>query len=703
MKIKLSIYLLTIVISLVSLVSLMPFFDELENRLYDYRFRSKYYGKSQEGSITDIVITDIDERTNRKLGKYSNWSREYFSQTLEVLAKKRAKVTAFDLLFDESRFVSEDSIFKNSIENYGRTVTGFNFSDPDEYNFLYPDSVLKYKSLMLSQSFIDKGYSVKKKSVVDIGSELIANSSSALGFLNIYRDNDGVIRKAPLFTSYLGRIYPSFALKTLMKYYEVETDDLELIDGKSLIIHNAKTGDNLQDITIPLTDDNMLLINYKGTWKTFRTVPFYDVMFNRVGRRTFENKIVLVGASLRGLMDLRSTPVQTNMPGVEVHANIINTILTQDFLTLCPKYGTVLLMTGLILLTVTVIFLFSKIIYPLIMALLTLYFYVELSFYLFNEYGIITDISRPVIAVVFTFITGYIIKYYLEQKDKDYISKTLGKYVSPNVSEIMLSEPELLKLGGERKNITMFFSDIRNFTTISENLPPDEVVSFLNVYLSEMTDIVKKNRGTLDKFMGDAVICLFGAPLDTEHASDACNCAINMINKSEEIGAITNIEEFKNFKIGIGINTGEVTVGNIGSDELFDYTAIGNEMNTASRLENLNKYYGTSIIISEETKNSISDKFITRLLDVVRVKGKKNPVKIYELLHKDMDNKFLELYHKGMMCYFNNNLKEAKNIFSECLNIIPDDSPSKLFIDRANYYIENQDKFDDGVHSFTEK
>jgi len=256
---------------------------------------------------------------------------------------------------------------------------------------------------------------------------------------------------------------------------------------------------------------------------------------------------------------------------------------------------------------------------------------------LFFEKNYIIDTTRPLIALIFTFLTSYLLSYYKENKAKKFIKATLGKYVPEVVSKEILKNPEKFKLGGEKKEITMMFSDIRNFTSYSEKVDPKELVGFLNIYLKRMTGVIKRNQGTLDKYMGDAVICFFGAPLDVDHPYCACKAALETMSELKKLKDELNSDTFKSIDIGVGFNTDTVTVGNIGSEDLFDYTAIGDGMNLASRLEGLNKYYGTNILTSDTTYNYVKDKFVFRELDDVSVKGKDKSVKIYELLGETSD------------------------------------------------------------------
>jgi adenylate cyclase len=478
-----------------------------------------------------------------------------------------------------------------------------------------------------------------------------------------------------------------------MKYLGLEKDDIVFNDKESLILKNAQVDSVKQDIVIPLDSKNRMLIHYKGTWKTYRTVSFYDIMKNRLGKKTFKNNIVLLGSSLRGLMDLRSTPIQKQLPGVEVHANIINTIIKNDFITEIGLLYIVLIMLFLSLIVNLLVSSRLHMIFSTIFVILASITYYKLSFYLFNNENILLDITRPIYSIIFSFLITYTISYYNENKSKKFIKSTLGRYVPDVVSKEMLKNPDLMKVGGVKKEITMMFSDIRGFTSYSEKTDPKTLVEFLNHYLKEMTKVVKLNQGTLDKYMGDAVICFFGAPLDCDHPKLACKSALNMLENLDNMRPHIKDEIFRDIEIGLGINTDVVTVGNIGSDELFDYTAIGDGMNLASRLEGLNKYYGTKILTSGTTYEYVKDDFIFREVDLVSVKGKVKPVRIYELIDfkdkkviSDEVWKKLNVYNKGLKLYRDGKFSEAKSVFAELAEKYKDKT-SELLVYRCEQMI----------------
>lgn len=680
---------LSFILSSLSLLSLLGFFDRFENQIYDLRFKQKYYGQVEEGSLTDVVIVDIDARSAQKLGKYYEWPRSYFASAVDVLSNAGTSVIAFDILFDRSKYADQDSILSASFANAGNVITGFNFEYEDKDNFIYADSAgCRISNAEVIHS--EKNFRAEEFDIMNCGAENILGSAMTNGYLGIDSDEDGVIRKVQLVKKYKGEYYPSQAMTICMQTLDADKNSFDLKDGESISFLSNKTG---KEVIIPLNEDNQMLIHYKGPWRTFRTVSFYDVMENRVGKKTFKEKPVIIGSSLRGLMDLRSAPIQKHLPGVEVHANIIHTILNQDFISTSGKNVTFMLMLVAIIFTAAIIFSRLNILVSTSIIMLIGFLYYKLTGSLFFDKNYVLDTSRPVIALFFTFLVSYLISYYKENKAKKFIRTTLGKYVPEVVSKEILKNPDRFKLGGEKKEITMMFSDIRSFTSYSEKVDPKELVSFLNIYLSRMTGVIKRNKGTLDKYMGDAVICFFGAPLDVDHPYLACKTALETMEELKKLKSELQSETFKSIDIGIGFNTDTVTVGNIGSDDLFDYTAIGDGMNLASRLEGLNKYYGTNILTSGNTYEKVHDRFLFRELDDVSVKGKDKSVKMYELLGAIGDNidekilKKAEKYSEALKIYRNGDFKAAYAIFEEIVSEFGDRS-SEVMRERCELMIK---------------
>ena len=409
------------------------------------------------------------------------------------------------------------------------------------------------------------------------------------------------------------------------------------------LLEEAET-EVLHEIKIPIDDRGTMLINYMGfpsfadagARQTYPIRSYSGYAANPPGidpagwgrTKAVGNKIVMVGAFARGIAaDQKTTPYGL-MYGVEIHANSLNTILMNKFLLNVPYWVDILILIAAVML---IAFLSSRLstVWAFIVSLVLVFALFLTTTIIFEQKDLIINFTTPGIAVVFTFLTVVVYRAMTEEKDKRRIKNMFGTYVSPRVVDQILDSPP--ELGGVDKNLTVFFSDIRGFTTLSETMTPQELVLLLNRYLTAMTDIILETEGTLDKYEGDAIMAFWGAPLPQEdHAYRACKASLRQL---EALRALNEeLPEEKRINIGIGLNSGIMTVGNMGSLQRMDYTLIGDNVNLGARLEGTNKQYATNIIISEYTYGLVKDRIVARELDNIRVKGKNKPVLIYELI-----------------------------------------------------------------------
>jgi adenylate cyclase len=439
-----------------------------------------------------------------------------------------------------------------------------------------------------------------------------------------------------------------------------------------------------------------------------------DVLSGKVPVEAVEDKIVLVGATEIGIADLRPTPFNPVYPGVEIHASVVGNILDGRFLienNLTHAVDIALLFVLPILLVFLLIrargTFFGFTIFVVFMVL-----YLLGNFVAFTRLNVVISTIYPALSLGFAYVffEGY--RNLVIERRSRYLRRAFSSYVSPDVVDEILRDSDKLKLGGENKNVTLLFSDIRGFTSLSESISPEMLVSVLNEYLSPMTQIVMEERGTLDKYIGDAVMAIFGAPLDVpDHAMRACQAALSMLKKLREINNEWRKRNFPNISIGIGINTGEAIVGNMGANIRFDYTAIGDSVNLASRLEGLNKLYGTEIIISKSTLenlNSSETPFLLRELDLVQVKGKEEPISIFELVNtfSNDTNKtdLVRMFSEALNTYREGKFHEAKEKFAEILRVFPDDLPSAIYKERSQEYMLHPPPLDwNGIYIAKEK
>ncbi|MBT4762203.1 MAG: adenylate/guanylate cyclase domain-containing protein [Bdellovibrionaceae bacterium] len=570
----------------------------------------------------------------------------------------------------------------------------------------------------------------------------LSKNTKHTGFFNADLDSDGTIRRSQLVIRSGNAYMPSIALKAylLANNYNAEIqfdiDEKQSGEAKKIAKFNIvdnETGDEV--FSVPVDKKGRLLINYAGPEKMFPHVsmaemlnPHEDMFVSfrkknkddgtwsspervKVNKKEFlKDKIFILGATAIGIYDLRVTPFDENFPGAETHVNVIDNLVRRDFLRTHPDEDAwmwlILVVFGIIL-----SFVISRLgaITSFIVSggTLTAVLYIDKTF--FFERGVVTTIVFPLVLVSVIYVVLTFYKYFTEERKKKELKGTFAKYVSPAIVEEVLKAPGNLELGGRKQRMTVFFSDIRGFTTISEALTPEALTELLNRYLTPMTDIVFDNKGTLDKYMGDAVMAFFGAPIFyEEHAKYGCRAALKSLEKLTVLQKEFKEQGLPYLDIGIGLNTGDMNVGNMGSETVRSYTVMGDAVNLGSRLEGINKQYGTRIIISEFTYNDIEGDFICREIDWVKVKGKTEPVRIFELMSEEplpeVRQNMVNEFCKGFKTYHEKNFQEALDCFKNGLELQPEDKLCQIYIERCEGLIQNPPEEDwDGVFTMTSK
>jgi len=705
-----------VIILLITEVLFLDFFDNFEAKSFDLRYttRIKKLEESRGGqTIDDIIIVDIDNRSLNQFGRFHQWPRDYYSEIIKYVSEAGALAIGFDILFMEHDIDrTADTLLVHATRQAGNVCHALSFSKAEPDAFLYkmeaPPAQLDTSgfSYLFSDEIVKKLPSAER---FDGKFFKLYNASQKLGFVNFQPDNDSVIRKMPLFMNFAGELYPSLAMAMVLFLYDVQNNEVEIQPGKFVKL-NIESEEASEKITIPIDKRGQMLINYAGSYQTFRYISFYDVWANRVPAEFFDGKIVLIGASAAGLYDLRPVPFQNAFPGVEIHANILLNILTQDFIHQAPKLFSYLILVLLCML-IGSIAPFFRVRFNIPIILMLIAGFIFSTFYLFNNHNLWIENVRPVLAVLFCHIAVLTFRYIDENRDKRKIKGMFQHYITATVVNELLKDPGMLKLGGERKVATAFFSDIKNFTTVSESLQPEALVSVLNEYLSAMTDIILRYDGYLDKYEGDAIVAVFGVPVEqNDHAVRACNAALDMRKELVILREMWKREKKPAFEARIGLNSGPMIAGNIGGKNRFDYTVIGDSVNIASRLEGANKMYATSILISEDTFKQVHNKFWCRELDFIRVKGKNKPVRIYELIGRKSEeidpvrSSSLEYFLKGLEIYRKQDWIHAYDMFQKALTLNQNDGPSQEFIRRCKFFIENPRPADwDGVFELRDK
>ncbi len=685
------------ILSVVIYAQKIDFFNSLDLKLKDVRFRTR-------GSIEPdkrVVIVAIDEKSINELGRWP-WDRRVIAKLIENLNSYGAKTIAFDIIFSESSNPESDKALTDAIQKNGNVIAGYFFrsegeTPPKEALMLLEQSRVKIIKTIGNVSEVP----VYSYPTVELNIPLIARSASSAGFFNIIPDTDGILRAANILMLYDGYVYPSLPLAALRHYMERE-----------MVLEVANYGvDNLLigSYRIPCDESGRLTLNYYGRQGIFRTIPAVDIIKKRLKPGSLEDSLVFVGATEVGLSDLRATPVDPVLPGIEVHATVVSNALQNKLLI---KDGRVIALDILFiiifaLMLTTSLSLVRRTLAALILFLAALGLYYITNHLVFKHYPLNTSVLFPLISITLSYLGSEAYRNLIEEKHSRFLKKAFTSYVSPALVGEIMKNPDMLKLGGEKRNITVLFSDIRGFTTISEKLTPEALVHLLNQYLGPMTDIVLQHRGTLDKYIGDAIMALYNAPLDVEdHPLQACKSALAMMEKLKDLNTDFKANGLPKVDIGIGINTGDVIVGNMGTDVRFDYTAMGDTVNLSSRLEGMNKIYKTHIIFTEFTLDKLktlgllqqyAGELRFRELDFIKVKGKDKPVTIYEL-SATMDGAVAKKFEEALMLYRKQSFKEALEIF-ERLDAENGDKTAGIFAERCAEFMESPPGADwDGVY-----
>jgi len=711
-----------IVLGMAAYLWRVPFLDLMELKTVDLRFLSR-------GPLTpgpEVVLAVIDEKSLEEQGKWI-WPRSKFAELVRILSQSGAKVIAFDVGFlepDKNSTVKAVTNFEDVVKSLGirddkldaylkqarqRADNDMFFAEAIKTS--KADVVLGYFFQMTHEGLEHLDENTVKTQIKNAKSSrysmirytsdqaqrvrlqeafmpqsnigIIAGSTRYSGYFNMFPDQDGGVRWVPLLVRCQKHLYAPLSVQALRAYTRRAPTPVIADYGVQKI--------QIGKLTAPTNEFGRLMVNYRGSSKTFPHISITDILRHRVPPETFKDKIVLVGATAIGIYDMRVTPFSNVFPGLEIHANIIDNILQQDFLQR-PEWARFFDLAAMVLLGLIVGLLVPRVraLPGTAVTIGLLVTYILLCQYLFTHLGAWLNIVYPVgVVLVLTYVCLTVYKYLTEERQKKFIKDAFSTYLAPSVVSQLIKSPEKLVLGGEDRVITAFFSDVQGFTSISERLTPTQLVELLNEFLTEMTGVILDYEGTVDKFEGDAIIAFFGAPNTLEdHALRACKACIDMQKKLVELRAKWKAEDRPQLRMRIGLNTGSAVVGNMGSQNRMDYTMMGDSVNTAARLESVNKIYGTYSIISESTYIPAKDEIFARELDCVNVVGKGEPVGIYEVLGYpgEIDDKLRSVvgrYAEGLRAYRNQNWDEAISHFSAALSVDPHDGPSQTMLKRC--------------------
>ena len=691
---------------LVALIRLWDpgFIQSVDHLTTDYRFQQRYDRLDAGGELWDakklsnVVILEIGQDDMKSLPESFPFPRSYYAHLIENLERCGVRAIGLDVTFESKRDSASDAVFDSVLNKYDNIVLAAKYEEDTGGG--------KYRLSTVERSYRNIFYQPGRR----------------VGIVNIAgKDRDDVARRYLPMATEGNFVTPTFSFAVLNFVFGL---------NDTAIVEFREKGFALGDRLIPRYDERSFLLNYYGPSKTFRYVKFTEVVDDSTFKTKDEleygadidqfdsdvelqaflkDKIVLIGSTMPEERDYHSIPLlnpdeTTSMHGVEIHATAIQNILDQKYI----QRADAMLEFALIIVLALVV---TLIVMPLrtikiryvivlefasvIIVALFIFGVFEIAVRSFTNNSTLVNIIYPSLAVILAYVGAAVYQYLVERQQKALIKNVFSKYISSAVVNELVANPEKAKLGGDRRELTVFFSDIAGFTTISEQFHtrPEGLVELLNEYLDEMTGIVLKHEGTLDKYEGDAIMAFWGAPIaQKDHALRTCLASLDMQKRLAVMRPKWKKGGRPALEVRIGINTGVMIVGNMGGKDRFDYTVIGDSVNLASRLEGANKQYGSNIMISDFTYQHVKGLVIVRELDLIQVKGKTDPVKVWELLGtsdtpiSDNQKQSLEIYHEGLRLYRERNWQEAIAYFQQAKQLDPICHVAEIYEQRANLY-----------------
>lgn len=702
------------------------FIERLEHLGYDLQLRTRVLTEHRKPNDA-IAIIDIDDKSIQAEGRWP-WSRLKMAELIKQLQSQGAAVIAFDIFFSEqeknianlvqeelnkqnlstpqfehflmkhANYFEQDNKFAQQLAN-NQSVLAISFL-PHEHkqNILpAPISILSPKQQQELDLVLAKGY------ISNI--PILQKATKANGFINIFPDSDGIIRRAPLLMQYEKGIYPSLALQAIVLFLG---EEIKLV---TKLYHDEKKIEGVQigNRIIPTDAKAQVIIPFIGKSYAFPYYSATDVLNGNLPKDALLGKVLFLGTSATGLGDLQTTAIESPFPGVEIQATLANGLLENNF-SYIPEWT-----FGANIFLVFVFGMIGSFLFPylgprILGAIVLLFpcFLLFINNLIWIHTGLILSVILPILLTLLIAIVNIIYGYLFETRRREHLKEMFGQYVPAKHIDEMLKTSSNFALRGEDREMSVLFADIRNFTNISEGMEASALVEMLNTYFTPMTEIIFNHNGTIDKYVGDLLMAFWGAPLhDPDHAKHAIESALKMQQTVTHFGELLAHQKIKKewpkIKIGIGINSGMMSVGDMGSRYRRNYTVLGDTVNLASRVESLSKFYGVDIIVTEYTIQN-QTQFIFRKLDRVKVKGKKNSVEIFEVigLQKNMSselNKELNDYNQALNLYFNQEWSKAEIILTELLQNHPENKLYKIYLERIQEFKLNSPGKDwDGVY-----
>ncbi|MBU1658589.1 adenylate/guanylate cyclase domain-containing protein [bacterium] len=681
MKEKLLYVAVLIPILLVTLLLQIYKVEPLES--FSLRFNDINFNLQKKEPSKDVVFVAVDEPSVNKYGRWP-WEREILAKGIESLAQ--ADVVLMDMIFSEPTTQSQDGALVQALSGLNNSVCGFFLRQNATQNISEEElEVLSNSSLDILQSQIaeHKNPFFVSAPYAEMNILPILEACTLSGSFSTLAGSDHLLRSYPIAVYFQNILYPSLAIQGLRLKFN---RDVKRLDTRHVEINTHNIG---------LNDKGFIRLNYYKQ-EQYEIISFLDLINQKIKPEYFKGKIVILGITEVGSGDVVSTPIGA-IAGPLLHYTFISNLL-QNHLIVEPENITPALMVLMILLPFLLVLIIKKILYRVVVNILAytaLYIFIR---YLFVVDMIYIDLFYPLVSLLLSTVAVEAIAFNIQERGGRFMRDAFSSYLSADLLQKLIDDPKALELGGESKELSILFSDIRGFTSISESMSPVSLIKLLNRYFTPMTNAVLENGGMLDKYIGDAVMAFFNAPVNVEkHADATCRSALRMISELDILNTQLKSEGISPIRIGIGINTAEVVVGNMGSDTRFNYTIIGDGVNLASRVEGLTKNYGVNILITEFTVAKLKDPFTYRMIEPVMVKGKEKAVLLYELMpNTDKAKELKKSYDEALERYIKGDFESAEQLFSSVIEKY-DDNPSKYFLPLV------KERHPWGVHKMTTK
>ncbi len=694
-------------------------FQSLESSTID---NIRYPIRGSRKPQAPVIIVAVDETSLKTIGQWP-WPRAFHAQLVRNLKAAGVKAVFYDVWFSEpernqSKMLGQlQATLDMALQGTSKTAKALkekvlgnirSFQESQNGDAEFAAALKETKNVLLpivplnqgevgddATSFEPESLNFTEAKLISgtksdfwntenalVSIPLLQKSTKDSGNIRPIPERDGIFRYYPTALMYKDKLIPHLALQTARYLMDVK-DPVKVNAGDYVEVGNRK---------VPILDKGMAFINFCGKVGTITTYSASDVLNGTLSpeqKEKLKGSAVLVGATAQGLYDLRPTPFTKAYPGVELNATIIENVYSGNFMTLASE----LLKYFLIILLAFSVWYFTPRVTPIqggLLLLLIFFGYVAGACFLFSYAHYIINIVYPSLALLLTFLLLTTYKFRTEVRHSRYMKQMFQSMVAPAVVDEIMKLPAGIELGGEEKELTVLFSDIRGFTTYSEKHTPHEVVAILNEYLTQMTNLIFQTEGTLDKYIGDAIMAFWGAPGDQkDHAYRACSTVLGMVDLLHTVlHPKWDLEGKQRLDIGIGLNTGPMVVGFVGSQSIKNYTLIGDAVNLGARLEGTTKEYHVEIIIAESTYSHVKDDMLCRELDLIKVKGKNEPIRIYELIdHRlrgaGMKEMKVKAFEDGLALYRGQKWDEAVKCFKNCLELDPKDGPAGIFMERC--------------------